>query len=487
MDDFLAWLVIAVPEFNALALMTGSGSFTDGTMASPSITFASDTNTGLRRPGADTIGFVTGGQDVAQFTSGGHLFIGSANALSGMGASRLSIQGSSLAGGTINLARFGNGVTGPAMALGKSRGSAVDTFTIVQSGDSLGGLEFWGSDGTTMVYGGRVQGYCIGTPALGDVRAGLKFETGAGGGTAATRLTISDTDIIATLPFEASNGSAAAPSYGFANSPTTGLFRAATDNIGIAHAGAETARISGSSWRIGNPAANLSGLGVRMEIAGVSQSLSSVAQFMAGASAVGPLHVLGKSRGVTVTDYTIVQVNDVLGQLDFRGSDGTALIASGAAIRGVAAGTPAAGDVRAELRFLTGSGAAAMLEALRINTAQGVLAVGNGGLGYGVGAGGAVTQITSRTTGVTLNKPAGAITMFTAAGSATPASFVVTNSAVVATDVIDLSVRSGATNIYTFQVTAVAAGSFTVTFWTTGGVVSDTPNLNYAVIKSIAS
>ncbi|TGQ11236.1 hypothetical protein EN858_15045 [Mesorhizobium sp. M4B.F.Ca.ET.215.01.1.1] len=109
------------------------------------------------------------------------------------------------------------------------------------------------------------------------------------------------------------------------------------------------------------------------------------------------------------------------------------------------------------------------------------------GIGYATGAGGTVTQGTSRTTGVTLNKVSGAITMFTAAGSATPASFTVTNSAVAATDTIILNIKSGATNTYFYFVTTVAAGSFVITFWTTGGTSSDTPVINFNVIKGVAA
>jgi hypothetical protein len=116
-----------------------------------------------------------------------------------------------------------------------------------------------------------------------------------------------------------------------------------------------------------------------------------------------------------------------------------------------------------------------------------VLSSGTGGVGYATGAGGTVTQATSRTTSVTLNKPSGAITMFTAAGSATPATFTVTNSTVAATDTIDLNIKSGATNTYFYFVTAVAAGSFGITFWTTGGTASDTPVINFNVIKGVAA
>ena len=115
-----------------------------------------------------------------------------------------------------------------------------------------------------------------------------------------------------------------------------------------------------------------------------------------------------------------------------------------------------------------------------------VTSSGTAGIGYATGAGGAVTQATSRTTGVTLNKTSGAITLFSAAGSATAATFTVTNSTVAATDVIILNQKSG-TDLYDLMVTAVAAGSFNVTFRTTGGTTTETPVFNFAVIKGVAA
>jgi len=115
-----------------------------------------------------------------------------------------------------------------------------------------------------------------------------------------------------------------------------------------------------------------------------------------------------------------------------------------------------------------------------------VTSSGTAGVGYATGAGGAVTQITSRTTGVTLDKTSGAITLFSAAGSITPASFTVTNTTVAATDVVILSQKSG-TDLYALLVTAVSAGSFKITFFTTGGTTTETPVFNFAVIKAVAA
>jgi hypothetical protein len=115
-----------------------------------------------------------------------------------------------------------------------------------------------------------------------------------------------------------------------------------------------------------------------------------------------------------------------------------------------------------------------------------VLIFGAGGLGYTTGSGGAVTQATSRTTGVTLNKTNGAITLVSAAGSVAYQSFTVTNSTVAATDTIIVNQKSG-TDKYIILVTTVAAGSFQITFATTSGVTTEQPVFNFAVIKAVAA
>ena len=109
-----------------------------------------------------------------------------------------------------------------------------------------------------------------------------------------------------------------------------------------------------------------------------------------------------------------------------------------------------------------------------------------GGVGYGTGAGGAVTQATSRTTGVTLNTASGDITLVSAAGSTTWQTFTVTDSAVAATDTIHVVQKSG-TDKYQIAVTNVAAGSFQITFATTGGTTTEKPVFHFNVIKGVSA
>lgn len=109
------------------------------------------------------------------------------------------------------------------------------------------------------------------------------------------------------------------------------------------------------------------------------------------------------------------------------------------------------------------------------------------GIGYATGAGGAVTQITSRTTPVTINKICGSITMFSAAGSTSWASFTVNNTAISSTDTILLS-HSGGSNNYIFNVGKIVGGtSFVVNFISLLGTAVDAPVINFTIIKSVTS
>lgn len=113
--------------------------------------------------------------------------------------------------------------------------------------------------------------------------------------------------------------------------------------------------------------------------------------------------------------------------------------------------------------------------------------------GYATGAGGAVTQATSRTTGVTLNALCGAITTNTASLAAEAAAeFTVTNSTVAIGDVVNVCIRSGSNGGNTdLVVSAVASGSFNIKVANnnaaagtaeTGAIV-----INYVVIKAVSA
>lgn len=111
--------------------------------------------------------------------------------------------------------------------------------------------------------------------------------------------------------------------------------------------------------------------------------------------------------------------------------------------------------------------------------------------GYGgSGTGGTITQATSRTTGVTLNKLSGQITLFASTALSGHASneFTLTNSFIDATDVVHVCFASGLTGAsYGVTVTGVNTGSckITVSNFSNSATPSDTPVLNFVVIKGV--
>lgn len=112
---------------------------------------------------------------------------------------------------------------------------------------------------------------------------------------------------------------------------------------------------------------------------------------------------------------------------------------------------------------------------------------GTAGIGYATGAGGTVTQATSKSTGVTLNKITGQITMNGASlANNGLVSFVVTNSTVGANDVIILNHHSVGTGGGYFLNPQPAAGSFTINVKNiSGGALVEAPVISFAVIKSV--
>ena len=109
-------------------------------------------------------------------------------------------------------------------------------------------------------------------------------------------------------------------------------------------------------------------------------------------------------------------------------------------------------------------------------------------VGYSTGTGGAVTQATNKSTGVTLNKRCGQITMNNASlSAAAEVSFTLTNSTISATDVVMICIGSGATaGAYNVQCDAVAAGSCRISIGNmSSGSLGEAIVLNFVVIKAV--
>jgi len=106
-------------------------------------------------------------------------------------------------------------------------------------------------------------------------------------------------------------------------------------------------------------------------------------------------------------------------------------------------------------------------------------------IGYSAAAQGAVTQLTDKTTAVTLNKSAGRITMNNAAlAGNTAVSFTLNNSLLSSNDTVIVCISGGATTgAYTSYVTSLTTGSAILTLRNlTGTSYSEAVILNYAII-----
>lgn len=105
-------------------------------------------------------------------------------------------------------------------------------------------------------------------------------------------------------------------------------------------------------------------------------------------------------------------------------------------------------------------------------------------IGYAAGAQTAVTQLTSKSTGVTANTSAGQITMNNASlATVTNVTFTLTNSVLSAKDVLILNTTNGTSGAYNAFVSSMAAGSATITLRNiSSGSLSEAVVINFAII-----
>jgi len=112
-----------------------------------------------------------------------------------------------------------------------------------------------------------------------------------------------------------------------------------------------------------------------------------------------------------------------------------------------------------------------------------------GGVGYATGAGGTITQATSKATPATLSKVCGTITTAAdALAAATTVSFVLTNTAIAAGDVMIINHLSGGTvGSYTFNAQCIA-GSATINIRNvTAAPLSEALTLAFVVVKAVTA
>ena len=110
-------------------------------------------------------------------------------------------------------------------------------------------------------------------------------------------------------------------------------------------------------------------------------------------------------------------------------------------------------------------------------------------LGYTAEAQGTVTQLTDKSTAVTLNKSAGRITMNNASlATATNATFTLNNSFISANDTVILTISGGQATAGSYNVFANSLGAGTVSITLrniSGGTLSEAIVINFAIIHCV--
>jgi hypothetical protein len=153
---------------------------------------------------------------------------------------------------------------------------------------------------------------------------------------------------------------------------------------------------------------------------------------------------------------------------------------------------PTSGSYASRLGIFTrGSGAAGLAERWRFAGAELIGISSLSVVGYGVGSGGTVTQATSKSTAVTINRPCGKITMHNASlNGGADVAFTVNNSVVKADDVVIATVAGGVATAGTYLcgVEGVAAGSFVIHVKNVStGPASEAVVIAFAIIRGATS
>lgn len=151
----------------------------------------------------------------------------------------------------------------------------------------------------------------------------------------------------------------------------------------------------------------------------------------------------------------------------------------------MATNTQAIGVAYADQAIVSGQVDATPIGSVTPSTVVGTTVYCTQEIGYTADAQGTVTQATSKSTGVTLNKSAGRITMNGAALNAnTAATFTLTNSLISVKDAIIVNVSGGGTAAaYTTYISSMTAGSADITLRNmTGGNLSEAVVINFAII-----
>ena len=337
-----------------LNVTNGIGTFSGSIYMADKLRHLGDTDTNIRFPSADTITAETGGTERIRITSDGDILLGTDQATIGNNTSDGSDNRSfSLCGGS---------------DASQNRGSLVGLF----------GNEHASFPGTLALRAGNVTGGRIEFSASGSEKMRLDENGRLLLGTTTEGFSSGDDLTIATsshtgITIRSGTTSEGAVYFSDASSGAgeyiaSLVYSHNTDAMMLTTNGSERLRIDSSGRLIiGHNAST--GEARALQIVGTTADKASVQLIKHSADVSGSKLDLTKSRNGTIGSNTIVQDDDNLGEICWRGDDGTNLNTEGARIAAYVDGGPGANDMPGRLVFeTTANGSNSPTERLRIDS-----------------------------------------------------------------------------------------------------------------------
>jgi hypothetical protein len=361
----------------------------DGTVSLPAYSFATDTDSGLRRISADLLALTAGGIDVVQYSSTEHLpqlvtrhidgtaaapsysFTSDSNTgilhnsadnlgISAGGVVRLSVT----TGAVIGAVAF-RGIDGNASGPSFSFQTDTDTGMLRNSADSLGfsaGGTLRLSISTSAITTASIPLHLIdGTAAAPSLSFGLDSDTGitrnsannigfTAGGT--VRLSVSATGIVAGgVPIRAIDGTAGAPGFMFQSDQDTGIYNTAANSLGITAGGSVRLTASTTDVRVSNAAfRTIDGTAGSPAISFVSDQDTGITRNSAnniGFSAGGTVRMSVSSTAIVPGGVPIRAITGTAGapSYEFQSDQDSGMYSAGADSVSIAAGGTRVFDV----------------------------------------------------------------------------------------------------------------------------------------------
>jgi hypothetical protein len=328
--------------------------------------------------------------------SSGRLLVGTSTTDSSFNSGiQIAGIGGSNAGSQL-ISRFSADAASPTLWFQKSRGASVGTNTIVNNGDDLGLIGFYGASGSTVNEAARVTAQVDGTPgASNDMPGRLVFYTTAAAASSPTermRITSAGNVGIGTtsvgfgaidhgvhiygsgaqegIRLETTNGSGGILEIYAENGGNT-LDTRGSGYIRFNNVATEWGRwdssgrlLVGTSTARGNFFNHIISSAFNVEVS--TDNSIEFAGIRNRNDINGGAILLAKSRGTTAGSNTIIQSGDELGRVSFQGSDGSEFV-EGALIQAQVDGTPGSNDMPGRLVFsTTASGASSPTARLTI-------------------------------------------------------------------------------------------------------------------------